>query len=221
MIVSQGKARKNMLDCQLATNSVHDPLIVAALNAVKREDFVPEAYRKNAYLDEEILVDDSAILSPIAFGRMLEAAKISPTDKVLDLGCATGYSSAVISQLCKHVVAVENSTKLIGAARSGLEKLGIENITYVKGDLSKGSAANGKFDKIFINGQIGYMPEKLLEQLECCGKIVSIMRVEEQGMRPFITTMELDKKCVLSTKTHFQANARKLPEFFEEEKFVF
>lgn len=222
MIISQEQARRNMLDCQLTTNSVQNRKVLAALNSVPRENFVPDEYRKNAYLDDEIALEDGAlILSPIAYGRMLEVANLESYEKVLDIGCASGYSSAVLAMLCKKVVAVENSTKLVGAARSNIEKIGIENVEFVRNDHVKGSASNGLYDKIFINGQVEQVPEGLIAQLKPGGKIITIMRVEADGMRPFIVSLRLDKKGVVTLKTHFQANSGKLPEFIKDKSFVF
>lgn len=222
MIISQQKARQNMLDCQLATNSVNDPRIHEAFSAVPRENFVPEAYSKNAYVDDEIMLEDGAlIVAPIAYGRMLEVAELKPYDKVMDVGCANGYSAAVLANLCKSVVAVENSTKLVGAARSNIEKIGIENVNFVRADHVKGSSANGPYDKIFINGQVEQVPEALISQLKEGGRIITIMRIEDEGMLPFIVSLRLDKKGVVTLKTHFQANSSKLPEFMKEKSFIF
>lgn len=221
MVISQEKARENMLNCQLETNSVHDMKILCALNAIRREEFVPDSYKKNAYIDETIAVDENSyILSPVVFGRMLQVANLKPTDKVLDIGCASGYSSAVISQLCKQVVAVEGSTRLVGNARSTIENLGIDNVSFVKTDLSKGCAASAKYNKIFINGQVQQIPEGIIEQLLPGGLIVTIMKVEDHGAIPFIVTIMLDKKEVLSVKTHYQAIAPILPEFAKKPEFV-
>ncbi len=222
MIICQEQARENMLDCQLATNSVNSESIYAALRAVPRENFVPEVYRKNAYLDEEITLEDgAAILSPVVFGRMLEVGEVGAREKVLDVACGGGYSSAVLAQMCKSVVAVENSTRLVGAARSNIEKIGIENVTFVRADHVKGSSANGQYDKIFINGQVEKISEQLVNQLKPGGKIVTIMKVDEEGMRPFIVCLRLDNKGVLALKTHYQASAHLLQEFAEKKSFVF
>lgn len=221
MVISQEKARENMLNCQLEPNSVHDTKIIHAINSIRREEFVPELYRKNAYIDDDIkIAEGSYILSPVVFGRMLKVASLKQTDKVLDIGCSSGYSSAVISQLCKQVVAVEASTKLIGGARSTIENLGISNVSLVKADLSKGCAASGKYNKIFIHGLVEQIPERVIGQLLPGGVIVTIMKVEEHGSLPFIVTIMLDKKDVLSVKTHYQATAPLLQEFAKPAKFV-
>jgi protein-L-isoaspartate(D-aspartate) O-methyltransferase len=218
----QQNARQNMLHSQLTTSSVHDARVLAALELIPREDFVPESYKKTAYFDEEIAIDEkSVILSPLVFARILQVAELKPTDFVLDIACSTGYSSAVISHLCKKVMAVENSTKLVGEARSNIEKLGISNITFVRNDHNKGCPANTKYDKVFINGQVEFISEAILDQLKPNGKVITVMKVEEHGMLPFIVTFSLDKKHVLSLKTHFQAHATKLEEFTKKKTFKF
>jgi protein-L-isoaspartate(D-aspartate) O-methyltransferase len=151
---------------------------------------------------------------------MLKVAHLKKSDKVLDIACASGYSSAVISLLCKQVVAIEASTKLINEAKSAIENSGIENVSFVSADLSKGCAANAKYNKIFINGQVEQIPEGIIDQLLPGGVIVTIMKVEEQGKLPFIVTIMLDKKEVLSVKTHYQATAPMLSEFAKQPKFA-
>lgn len=150
MIISQQTARQQMIDCQLKTNSVHNPLILQAIDAVSRENFVPDSAKKNAYIDEEIVVDEGRfLLAPLVFARMLKVAKLKPSHKVQDIGCATGYSSAVLAHLVTEVVAVENSTKLVGAARSNIEKLALDNVIFSKNELAKGNASNKPYDRIF------------------------------------------------------------------------
>jgi len=222
MIMSQANARRHMLDSQLATNSVHSESVLAALDIVEREKFVPEGNKKTAYVDDDIIAEEgSLILSPIVFGRMLEVAKIKPKDVVLDIGCSTGYSSSVLSYLCKKVVAVESTTKLVAAARSNIEKQGIENVTVIRNDLAKGGSATAHYDKIFINGQVEFVPEVILDQLKPNGKLITVMRVNEEGATPFIVTLSLDKKHVLSLQTHFQANATILSDFVHKKSFKF
>jgi protein-L-isoaspartate(D-aspartate) O-methyltransferase len=222
MIISQEDARQHMIDGQLKTNSVHDPLVLQAIAAVSREAFVPEASKKNAYIDEEIAIDEGRfILSPLVYARMLQVAKLSKKHSVQDIGFASGYSSAVLSKLVKSVTAVENSTKLVGAARSTIEKLAIDNVVFAKNELTKGHASNKPYDRIFINGQVEFIPQALIDQLKPEGVIVAVMRLAEHGMTPFIVTLRLDKKGVHVFKTHYQASSSKISEFVFEKTFKF
>ena len=95
-------SRQAMIESQIVTNNVRDARVLAALQMVEREKFVPEEYQKNAYLDEQIPLSKTRyLLEPLVFARMLEAVNIKDADSVLDLACGTGYSTAVLSLLAK------------------------------------------------------------------------------------------------------------------------
>ena len=101
-------ARTNMVTNQVRPNKVTDDRVLAALAAVPRECFVPEAMAGNAYVDEDIAVAAGRyLMEPMVLARLLQAAAIEPDDVVLDIGCATGYSAAVLAQLAATVVALE------------------------------------------------------------------------------------------------------------------
>ena len=105
-------ARETMLDCQIRTNDVTDHDIQAAFRAVPRECFVPKAKTALAYSDVHIdLGEGRYMLRPRDFAKMLDAADITSTDVVLNIGCGRGYSVAVLSQLAETVVALEQSER--------------------------------------------------------------------------------------------------------------
>jgi protein-L-isoaspartate(D-aspartate) O-methyltransferase len=168
-------ARTNMVDSQLRPNGITDSRILDAMQFVRREDFVVEGARDVAYMDGDVPLKGAAtpryMIEPMAFARMLQLADVRESDRVLDVGCATGYGAAVLSQLAGHVVALESDTNLMAAARENLNN--IVNISLVENTLSDGAAKAGPFDLILVEGRIEHMPEALFSQLTSNGRIVA------------------------------------------------
>ncbi len=179
---SSAKIRSNMCKSQLLTCNIHDERVLEAINLVHREDFVPEIYAASAYVDEEIpLCMGRYMIEPLVFCQLLELAEVSPQDRVLDIGCGLGYSSAVLSHLAKKVVALEEHLELVNEARKRLAKYGRENVEVVTSPLMGGVPTQGPYNIIFIGGAIQVIPARLLEQLAEGGRLVS---VESVAVRP-------------------------------------
>src|SRR5438445_1945996 len=111
-------ARFNMIEAQIRSANVTDSRILAAMNAVPREKFVPSAARALAYADVPVAVAPGRyLLDPRSFAKLAQLAGIGPTDRVLDVGCATGYCSAVLARLAGAVVALEQGADVVRLAR--------------------------------------------------------------------------------------------------------
>lgn len=175
-------ARRNMVECQLVPGNVLDEDVVEALGNVPREQFVPEALQGSAYVDEDIPVAKNRyLLAPLVLARLLVLADIRKTDTVLDIGCATGYSTAVLGQLAEKVVAVEEQMELAEKARQLLTRLHTPNAEVVTGAFTPGYPSSGPYDVIFINGAIETLPETLTDQLAEGGRLVTIRSI---SLRP-------------------------------------
>jgi hypothetical protein len=142
-MIDFARARRTMVDTQVRTNDVTDARILDALLDVPREIFVPEQLKPIAYLDHDIPVGPAHagrhIMQPMVFAKLLQAAAIERSDRVLDVGCATGYSAAVISLIAGSVVALESKEELLATCRKMLE--GARNIELAHGDLVAGYPA--------------------------------------------------------------------------------
>src|SRR5690606_1584450 len=116
------QARKAMVDHQLRTRDITDRRLLAAMGKVTREAFVPEARRSLAYVDRpQQLVEEPggrALRAPTPFARLVQLAGVGANDRVLDIGCGSGYSTAVLAELAAAVVGVEATAALAETART-------------------------------------------------------------------------------------------------------
>jgi len=173
-------ARKKMVENQLRTSAITDRRLLMAMAQVPREQFVPEGRRDLAYIDEPHLLTASGtrryLAAPAPFGKLVQLATVNTSDKVLDLGCGTGYSAAVLASLCDQVVAVESDPALAAAARANLVALGIDNVEIVEAPIEGGARSQGPFDVIVLEGAVDLVSDALLAQLADGGRLVALMR---------------------------------------------
>ena len=212
-------ARHNMVECQVRPNRVTDPLVIQAMDETPRENFVPKQLRGVAYVDEDIdLGGGRSLMEPVAFARLVQAAVLKPEDVVLDVGCATGYSSAILSRLASTVVALESDSELSSRASSLLGELSVDNVAVVTGPLAEGDAAHGPYDVILIEGTVARIPEALTAQLADNGRLLAVVGGESGIGRATIVTKLGD---TLSSRVLFDASVRTLPGFQVRPGFVF
>ncbi|RUN75196.1 protein-L-isoaspartate O-methyltransferase [Sphingomonas sp. TF3] len=164
--------RHAMVASQLRTNAVSDPRVVAAMDSVPREAFLPSEVAALAYRDTAVpLGHGRAQNVPIATGRLLTQAELLPTDRVLLIGAAGGYTAAVLAELVASVVAVECDPALAAHARAALA--GTANITLVEGPLENGHAAGAPYDVLVIDGAVEGVSDALVEQVAIGGRAVA------------------------------------------------
>lgn len=211
-------ARQHMIDGQLRPNEVNDEKIIRAIESVNREKFVPKALSGVAYLDDDIEVAPGRrLMEPMVFARLVDAAHIKNTDLVLDVGCATGYSSAVLGRLAEAVVALEEDEALIASATDILAVESCDNVAVVSGPLKAGLAAQGPYDVIFINGMIDEIPDALVDQIAEGGRLICILNDQGVGKACYVTS----DQGVISKRILFDASVHELVAFKKPEKFVF
>ncbi|HEX2592898.1 MAG TPA: protein-L-isoaspartate O-methyltransferase, partial [Rhizomicrobium sp.] len=169
-------ARRTMVDAQIRANDVVDPRIHAAMLSVPRENFVPNAKRAFAYADVPVEVAPKRyMLDPRVFAKMVQLAEIKSSDRILDVGCATGYSTAILARLGREVVALEQDADLVRIASEILPSVPDTKTAVVQGGLVEGVKAQGPYDVIFINGAVEEVPDTLLAQMAEGGRLVVVL----------------------------------------------
>ena len=201
-------ARESMVLSQLQPDRVSDQRIRDAMGDVPRERFVPDLFKTVAYIDEDLeIAPGRYLMEPRVFGRLMQAASIGPRDVVLDVGCGSGYSSAVIAQLAGTVVALESDQGLRELATSNLQQLSVDNVVVVSGDLSQGYATEAPYDVVFINGAVAEVPAVLVEQLVDGGRLVAVVESDTVGKGTRVTSQDgqIDSVCLFDAQVPFLA----------------
>lgn len=214
--------RVKMVDGQVRTTDVTSAPLLDAMLSVPREDFVGAAQRELAYIDEDIRIATGAggaryLMEASPLAKLMQLAEISAADSALDVGCGTGYASALLSRLAKSVVALESDPALAETAKSTLSSLGCGNVTVVQGALAQGHAAKAPYNVIFIGGSIEKVPESLLDQLSEGGRLVA---VEGQG-NSGVARLFFKAGGVVTGRRAFNAAIKPLPGFEREHAFEF
>lgn len=170
------QARTNMVDSQLRPNGVTDGRILDAMQSVMRENFVGQAQQSLAYMDGDVALKEASfgprfLIEPMAFARMLQFAELDPSDRVLDVGAASGYGAAVLSKLVSRVVALEQDAGLATLARQNLA--GLANVEIVEASHAQGSPHAEKFDLVVFEGRVDEVRNELFSQVKDGGRVVA------------------------------------------------
>jgi protein-L-isoaspartate(D-aspartate) O-methyltransferase len=211
-------ARRHMVDGQVRTADVTNPSLIAGMQAVPRELFVPAAMADQAYSDGDLsLGQGRALLRPIVLGKLIQGTDLRPGDRVLDIGCGTGYSAAVLALMGAAVVALEEDVDLARRAESALADAGAGQVTVVRGPLTSGWPAGAPYDLILLDGAIEVAPEALGRQLKPDGRLAAIF-----GRGPAAKAMIYrPSEGRLVGRPIFDAAAPLLPGFAAPPAFVF
>ena len=212
-------ARLNMVENQIRPNRVTDERLLAAIAEVPRERFVPKRLHGNAYVDQDLALGDGRyLMEPVVFARLLQAAAIGPGDVVLDIGCGTGYSAAVLGKLAGTVVALESDAALAKQAIEALTELDVDNAAVVEGPLDEGYPRQAPYDVIVLGGSVDAVPDAITDQLVDGGRLVAVVNVA-----PSVGNIEVIRRLHggLSRRQLFDAAVPVLPGFAAEHGFVF
>lgn len=213
----------NMILGQLYTNEVIDTRILQAIADTPREAFVPDHLKKIAYVDDNLNMGGGRfLLSPLTFARLLSLAGITPQCRVLDVGCLTGYSTAVLSKLAAHIVAIDTDAQAIAQAKTHLKEaqnVDIETVT----SLADGYGMSAPYDVIIIEGAINFVPDDVGLQLSEGGRLVTVFcrgRQRELVFGSCKGALIRRLEGSLQYREHFDAAASLLPGFARETGFT-
>lgn len=211
-------ARVKMVDNQIRTTDVTDLEILRAFLNVPRELFVPRERRDLAYIGADIPLAPGRFLiesSPLA--KMLQLASVDSDDRVLIVGCGTGYSCAIAARLGQSVVGLEENEELAASARSALAEAGVDDVEIVQGPLAAGLPKAAPFDVILLEGAVDEVPSALVQQLAERGRLVAVVGHGNAGMaKLFVRDGE-----IVSDRFGFNCSLPALPGFRKERGFVF
>jgi len=170
------QARTNMVEQQIRTWDVLDQDVLDLLYAVPREDFVPAAYRNLAFTDMEVPIGEGERMwAPKMEARVLQELAPRRSDRVLEVGTGSGYLTALLAHRAAHVRSLEIRPVLAAFGKANIERHGLDNVSLVTGDGSRGDAAHGPFDVIVLTGSVPVMPRAVLEALAPGGRAFAVV----------------------------------------------
>jgi protein-L-isoaspartate(D-aspartate) O-methyltransferase len=215
-------ARRKMVDGQVRPSDVTDNRIIDAMLALPREAFVPDNQRALAYLDIDLNVSQSGapkryLIKPMVLAKMIQAAEIKSTDNVLVVGCATGYTAALVAKFAGRVTATESDSALAAKASGILATFGLGQVTVVAAAASDGAPANAPYDVIIMEGATEVVPEQLYRQLGPDGRLVGVFAMSRPQRATLITHSHAD----FGDRPLFDASVPVLPGLERPAAFVF
>jgi len=212
------KARRYMVDCQVRTADVTDHAVIAAFDAVERERFAPAAARDIAYLDRALDVGEGrAMLPPMLLARLVQLLKLTKSDRVIDLGCALGYSTAILADIAGEAIGIEASGALAGEAAARLAAAGVANATAATGSFLDPALAGKPADAMLVNGAFEIIPDGWIKALADGGRIAGVQMSGGVG-RAALLTRAGDE---LTVQSLFDAAAPVLPDLRRKAEFAF
>jgi len=221
------QARYNMIEQQIRPWNVLDADVLDLLAVVRREDFVPPAYRSMAFMDIEVplLGNDAeeavrcgqSMLQPRVEARILQDLQIKPTDRVLEIGAGSGYMAALLAHRAERVVSLEIHPELAEMARENLRDAGIQNADVRQADGARDAIPDGPFDVILLSGSVAEVPAALLSQLRDGGRLGAIVG-SDPVMRFTVTRRNGDR---FETTSPWDTIAPRLQHFPEPSGFTF
>ncbi|NTV10168.1 MAG: protein-L-isoaspartate O-methyltransferase [Zoogloea sp.] len=170
------QARFNMVEQQIRPWEVLDADVLDLLMTVRREEFVPEAYKSLALTEALIpLGHGAAMLAPVIEGKVLQAVQVKRTDKVLEVGAGSGYFAALLAARADFVRTVDIEPAMVKLAHDNLKRYGVENVIVEEGNAAAGWAESAPYDLIVVSGGLHFLPEELLAQIKVGGRLFAFV----------------------------------------------
>jgi protein-L-isoaspartate(D-aspartate) O-methyltransferase len=208
-----------MVEQQIRTWEVLDPVVLDLLMRVHREDFVPAAHQALAFADMEIpLGHDECMLSPKIEARLLQELMIKPADSILEIGTGSGYMTALLASLSRHVYSVDIVPEFSRSAAARLSAAGIGNVTLDTGDASRGWDKHGPYDVVVLTGSVPVLPESFQQSLKPGGRLIAIV-----GEKPVMQAKLLTRAQggAFATVTLFETCIPPLKNALQPQRFKF
>jgi protein-L-isoaspartate(D-aspartate) O-methyltransferase len=213
------QARFNMIEQQIRPWEVLDQEVLGLLAVVRREDFVPAAYRALAFVDTEIpLPAGQCMLAPRVEARLLQEAKLQRHERVMEIGAGSGHMAALLAHRAQSVVSLEIVPELARLASANLHRAGVANVHVREADGSPGLPAEAPFDLIMLSGSVAVAPQVLLAQLKVGGRLVGVI-----GDEPVMRAVRITRRgeADYATESLFDTVVPRLVGFGERNRFSF
>ena len=212
-------ARFNMIEQQIRPWEVLNQGVLSLLALVKREDFVPTAYRALAFVDTEVpLPCGQSMLEPKVEARLLQELAVLRHERVLEIGTGSGYMAALLAHQAQQVISLEIQPELARMATDNLRRASILNVQVREADGARGLPAEGPFDVIVLSGSVADVPPALLNQLKVGGRLIAVVG-QMPVMRAVLTTRS--SEAGFGRVDLFDTVAPRLSGFDEPSRFTF
>lgn len=184
------EARSNMINRQCRTWGVLNDRVLHLLTLIPRELFVPHTYQQLAFADVAIpLEHDQHMLAPKEEARIIDALNIEPNERVLEIGTGSGYFTALLAKLAKHVETVDIFADFTEQASQRLTALNIHNVALNTADAAQGFKKNMQFDVIVLTGAVPFLPKAFLQQVSVDGRLFAYV-----GQAPLMQATLMTRK---------------------------
>ncbi|WP_284618872.1 protein-L-isoaspartate O-methyltransferase family protein [Aquabacterium humicola] len=213
------QARFNMIEQQIRPWDVLDASVLQLLATLKREEFVPAAYRALAFVDAEVpLPEGQCMLAPKIEARLLQEAHVQRHERVLEVGAGSGFMAALLGHRAQSVVSLEIRPALVQLAQDNLRRAAISNVSVRQADGAQGLAAEAPFDVIVLSGSVALLPQVLLDQLRIGGRLIAIV-----GSEPVMQAVRVTRvsDATFQTVELFDTVAQRLQGFDAPTRFTF
>ena len=211
--------RANMIEGQLRPNTVTDERVINAFGALRRELFVPAKLHGIAYVDEDLpLGGGRYLMAPMVAARLIQALEVKRTDAALVVGAGVGYEAAVLAQLARSVVALEDDAGLARLGRDALVEHRIATVKYVEEPVAPGGRTRSAYDVILFAGAVAEIPAEIAAQLTEVGRLAAVVKPADGVGRATVATRTGG---VLAHRVIFDAATPLLPGFTRKPAFVF
>ena len=212
-------ARFNMVEQQIRPWEVLDPVVLDLLMRLHREDFVPEQHRALAFADLEIpLGHGECMLAPKLEARMLQELGVQHGDSILEVGTGSGYMTALLASLGRHVCSVDIVPEFTRSAAARLATHSISNVTLETGDAARGWDKHGPYDVIVLTGSVPVLPDSFQQSLNPGGRLLAVVGAVP-AMQAQLITRTGDSAC--HSVTLFETCVNPLKNALQLQRFVF
>ena len=215
------QARFNMIEQQIRPWDVLDSHVLSLLAMLKREDFVPVAYKALAFADTEVPLGSEpgqVMLEPKVEARLLQEAQVQRHERVLEIGTGSGFMAALLAHRALSVISLERDGALARQAVTNLRRAGVLNASVREKDDAAGLLDDGPFDVILLSGSVAEVPQTLLDQLKPGGRLLAIV-----GQKPVMRAVRMTRlsATALQAQDLFDTVAPRLSGFDEPTRFSF